>query len=245
MKELRECQLELLKLLQAFDRACKKCGLQYWLDSGTLLGALRHQGFIPWDDDLDLCILKSEFKKHKQELEEALEEPYELVEAGSTERLYPRIINKNCRIKRKDSLSGKIREDCLWIDLFLVREVSPKLKRIADPLYGRCTRRLCGAVNDGALRKTAALLLYPAALLLKAAVCLHGQIFCRGLYSHDFGVPFYSLRLKKDIFPLGSCIFEGSSFPAPKDSDAYLSLIYGNWRQLPPPEKRQNHDILL
>ena len=110
MKELRECQLELLKLLQAFDRACKKCGLQYWLDSGTLLGALRHKGFIPWDDDLDLCILKSEFKKHKQELEEALDEPYELVKPavqnGSTPGLSIKTAASNARTASAEK-SGK------------------------------------------------------------------------------------------------------------------------------------------
>ena len=53
---LRKAQLIMLDMLIEFDAICKKHQLQYWLDSGTLLGAVRHQGFIPWDDDIDLSM---------------------------------------------------------------------------------------------------------------------------------------------------------------------------------------------
>jgi len=51
---LRSCQLVMLRLLKVLDRVCWEAGLRYWLDSGTLLGAVRHGGFIPWDDDVDV-----------------------------------------------------------------------------------------------------------------------------------------------------------------------------------------------
>jgi len=51
---LRSCQLVMLRLLKIFDAICNEAGLQYWLDGGTLLGAMRHSGFIPWDDDVDV-----------------------------------------------------------------------------------------------------------------------------------------------------------------------------------------------
>ena len=51
---LRNYQLRLLKLLKDFDALCRENGLRYWLSSGTLLGAVRHGGFIPWDDDIDV-----------------------------------------------------------------------------------------------------------------------------------------------------------------------------------------------
>lgn len=53
---LRQSQLVLLRLLQAFDQICKQNKFDYWLDSGTLIGAVRHQGFIPWDDDIDVVM---------------------------------------------------------------------------------------------------------------------------------------------------------------------------------------------
>ena len=58
---MRASQLLQLKLLKIIVEICKKKKIQYWLDSGTVLGAVRHQGFIPWDDDLDICLLKPDY----------------------------------------------------------------------------------------------------------------------------------------------------------------------------------------
>ena len=60
---LRKIQLGDLELLRLFDILCEKNGLTYWLDWGTLLGAVRHRGFIPWDDDLDVCMPREDFNK--------------------------------------------------------------------------------------------------------------------------------------------------------------------------------------
>lgn len=60
---LRRQQLRMLEMLQYIDVICKKHNIKYWLTSGTLLGAVRHGGFIPWDDDLDIEMLKEDFGK--------------------------------------------------------------------------------------------------------------------------------------------------------------------------------------
>ena len=60
-KDLRIMQKCDAVLLQIFDKLCKRYGFKYWLDYGTLLGAVRHKGFIPWDDDMDVCMLRNEY----------------------------------------------------------------------------------------------------------------------------------------------------------------------------------------
>ena len=61
--QLRDIQLSNLYLLKEFDYVCRENGLNYWLDYGTLLGAVRHKGFIPWDDDVDLGMLREDYTK--------------------------------------------------------------------------------------------------------------------------------------------------------------------------------------
>ena len=60
---LREAQLLMVDILEDVHKLCEKHNLRYFLDAGTLIGAVRHKGFIPWDDDIDLCMLRTEYKK--------------------------------------------------------------------------------------------------------------------------------------------------------------------------------------
>ena len=66
---LRKFQLDSLDVLIEVDRFCRKHSIQYWLCGGTMLGAVRHGGFIPWDDDIDIDMLESEFKKFEKAVE--------------------------------------------------------------------------------------------------------------------------------------------------------------------------------
>lgn len=65
-KILRKAQLIMLDMLVEFDAICQKHNLKYWLDSGTLLGAVRHKGFIPWDDDIDLSMPVEDYRRFKE-----------------------------------------------------------------------------------------------------------------------------------------------------------------------------------
>ncbi len=74
--DLRALQLSELEILLEFQRICQKHDLQYFLTAGTLLGAVRHKGFIPWDDDIDVMMLRPDFERFKVVCRDELDEAY-------------------------------------------------------------------------------------------------------------------------------------------------------------------------
>ena len=86
--DIRPLQLRILKNLQALDAVCKAHGLRYYLWAGTMIGAVRHKGFIPWDDDLDIAMPRPDYDQLIAHCKEWLPEPYEMVCAENDE-VYP------------------------------------------------------------------------------------------------------------------------------------------------------------
>ena len=82
---LRRDQKEMLKALVAFAEICEKHDIKWWLCSGTLLGAARHKGFIPWDDDMDVNMFEDDFRKLEKVLAELDSEDYFCIKDKSTE----------------------------------------------------------------------------------------------------------------------------------------------------------------
>ena len=77
-KELRKLQLIELGILKEVDRICKKYHITYYMAEGSLLGAMRHNGFIPWDDDLDIAMLRKDYERFLQVAPKEISKDYEI-----------------------------------------------------------------------------------------------------------------------------------------------------------------------
>lgn len=247
---LRTIQLNLLDILVEFDRVCRDNGILYWLDSGTLLGAMRHGGFIPWDDDLDICVLHKDYRRLVRILDKDLKYPFKLYEYRRSNGRdavnhvpISRIINQSFLVSRKKDKDGNPVYEPAWIDIFPLENGSLRMKRFVEKTYGKLLRRKVYMIQDGSFRHLLSAILEPLAIPLFMPLRWYGRMFHGSTYTHDYGINFNSIRQRKDIFPLSECTFEGKRFLCPKDPDAYLTSVFGDWNRLPDEKGRITHQF--
>lgn len=242
--DLRNMQLRMLEMLMYLDRLCRDNGIRYWLSSGTLLGAVRHGGFIPWDDDVDIEMHIDDYDRLLALLSN--EKPYVLQTRDTDVNYvlpYGKIRDRNSSVEETYRYISKY--DGCWIDLFPLQKKTKLRAKIANRLY-------------------AFLVWYPflksPAEGVSARVIRGKKIFYGGfarfgrflsehlpykyLY-HASGSRFYAKRLPSEIYPLSEVEFEGHKFLAPKDCDAYLKRIYGEYMKLPDIDKIEIHALKL
>ena len=120
-EQTRELQKYILDMLLAIDNVCREHGLDYYLIAGTMLGAVRHKGFVPWDDDADVAMPRKDYNEFVKHANEWLPERYELV-SGLQDPMYPyqfaRIQDKETTyiLRRKFNFVGGLRVDVFPLD---------------------------------------------------------------------------------------------------------------------------------
>lgn len=242
--QLRQIQLHLVDILKEIDRVCKKNDIVYWIDFGTLLGAVRHRGFVPWDDDLDIGIFRKDFNKFRDCMIRDLQPPFALHAHGLTPGhniTFMRVVNeKFCVSRRYDKNNHPIYENA-WVDVFPLDNGTLPMKKFFEATYGKCLRRIVRHTYDGKLKRAVAFLLMP----LFSVMLYLSKKYCRlahpDSYVLDYGINFPPLRIKSEILPLSEIEFEGGSFPAPANIDSYLRRYYGDYNQIPAEENRRTH----
>ncbi len=231
---LRNIQLRMLDILQCVDEICQRHHIRYWLSSGSLLGAVRHKGFIPWDDDLDIEMLREDYLHLMQVLPTELPAQY-VVQTNQTDNsyiyLYGKVRDLHSRIREKSLINQTFQYQGIFIDLFVVEPSFKSLAKFAAILYNR----LCfNPAQKGGFMHTIAMCnrrllkhyIFPIFRLISK--CAPQQTL-----RHTFGVNFLKARHTNDIFPLQRISFEGIMCNAPANPDAYLQKIYGNYMQIP------------
>ncbi len=225
---LRNMQLQLLDILKEFDAICQKHHIPYWLDSGTLIGAVRHGGFVPWDDDVDVCVLKKDQKRIRQIMQQELGASLKYMDE-KVDSTYPR---KWARIV-KTMDEGDAKSNIIWLDIFIMEYGNKTLSKIANQTYGKCYRRKNGLIKERGYKRVLSYCAYPFCWFLMQVLRLIGICFCRNTLIFDYGSVFSSIRKRDEIFPLSQMSFEDACFSVPQNWDSYLKRIYGDYMKLP------------
>lgn len=245
MKELtiKERQAIILDIMTDIDEFCRANGIRYSISSGTLLGAVRHGGFIPWDDDADMFMLREDFdrfvKTYKGRKYEVLYNPCsekKFIVTG-----FAKICDNTTRIKNSwsDATHG------VWVDIFPLdsvpadsrkqRKVMHKYMSINNRLHHRQKKDLLSILKS-----------YRRSLdewWEKCEELSHPDRYHDSpLVAHSLGAMNYRTVIEKtrfdDLVPIR---FEGREFLSFRDYDSYLRMVYGDYMTPPPEQERATH----
>ena len=253
-----------LKILKEIDRICRKYKIRYALDAGTLIGAVRHKGFIPWDDDADVVFLRSQYEAFVKVAGRELPDTMELLLPDSYRdgRAFfdftPRIIYKNRRCHQDSPemnfYGGKLNH--IWVDLFILDKLP------ASPAGAAATRFVHKAIYGLAMG-------HRPGLDFKKYSLVH-KIFVGGLAGvgrfiplrlifamqraaalkdrRSRGTRWYYSNYQPDYLyvtlegswceAVEDAAFEDAQLMIPKGWHEVLTEVYGDYMQLPPEEKR-------
>ena len=135
--QLRKHQLKMLEMLKYVDELCRKHDIPYYLSGGTLLGAVRHQGFIPWDDDLDIILMKKDFRRLLNVLRNEPSVDY-VLQCHQTDPYYiapyAKLRMKNTQIREWNENDIYYRYRGIYIDIFFLEPAVPFFHYIANHL---------------------------------------------------------------------------------------------------------------
>ena len=251
-EESKRLQLE---ILDGIDRYCRERGLRYSLAYGTMIGAVRHQGFIPWDDDIDLMMPRPDYDRFRKEFKA---EGFYVVDLAERDDCVETFV-KVCK-------SGTVMVDKnfgreLWgvnVDVFPIdgapsenlAEHYDSLNRIREKCFQLCP--YYKSVRKGRFPLMLKYFLkrlryfYPGSFRSLKRKLVDGQKAIPYETSEIVGIYYASEKtrpfLPKRVYDeIGTILFEGREYAAPKDYDTYLTSLYGDYMQLPPVEKRVSH----
>lgn len=267
--EVRKVQLALLRMLKSVDAICRRHSLSYWLDGGTLLGAVRHLGFIPWDDDLDIVMPRGDYEKFlrvaQQELPEDLLLQTRDIDPDYAIYQVPSKIRERASVELEHQSNERGVEWGIYLDIIPIDKYRTSgIGGITDFLAKYLYRRLCG-INASRRKSGTGFKLHVNNVLARCKhlirseqlveayrKALRGRIGRNELLTRDYrlGYSFDSLWIRfftpDDIYPLREAEFEDGSFPVPANCDAVLKVFYGSdYMTLPEASRRLPRNLKL
>ncbi len=264
---LRMLQLAELDLLIELDRICKKYSIKYFLSGGTLLGAVRHKGFIPWDDDIDVIMMREDYELFLKVCNAEINKEYKLYNWDNDNSPLPfsKLKINGTELLEESSLNSNVSKG-VYIDIFPFDKVSNnKVKRwfqkikilsMKKILLVRCNCKVL--IHKNKFEKLIGKILY---FILKIIYLPFSTNKIKRMFSKEMikynhltnckyciewgGAYSYKKELKKISYfkEIIYTEFEGVKFPISKQYDLILNEMYGDYMKLPPISERRQHNI--
>lgn len=255
---LREVQLAQVEMLDQIVKFIDENKLRYSLDSGTLIGAIRHKGFIPWDDDIDIMMPRPDYDKFIKLYTQ--KNPYNNLllccpENNTTFQPFCKIVDKNIQIIDESVCDQETRY--LWIDIFPIDglpENNKEIKRIYKKIsfYNKMLYihqyKTDFSNKSEFFKNLFRSCIRPFSMFIDANTVIKLATkydFNKCKYVKDLVWPSsYKIRIPREDFDEYIDVeFEGRLFKSIKNYDNYLRMVYGDYMQLPPEDKRVCHNI--
>lgn len=253
-EQLQELKVIEVEMLRIFVDVCNKLGLRYYMLGGTLLGAVRHQGFIPWDDDIDVGMPRADYEVFLKK-GQALMPEHLFVQCTKTEpeylMCYTKIRNSNTTFLESSTSHLPINQG-IFIDVFPLDYYpeqgceQKKIDRKSRHLNARVGQKFKTTQKPSQivrLKKLIIAMRYPS---IKRAIQDRENLY-RSVPRSGFLANYGGAWGKKEIVPADwygegvPLVFEGIQVMAPAKYHDWLTQVYGDYMQLPPVEKRVSH----
>lgn len=263
LKRVQQTELEILK---DFMAVCDEAGLRYFGIAGTGIGAVRHGGFIPWDDDIDLAMPRADFDRAMKLVEEKLSDRYYILNC-ETDPNYPLMTTRLCKKGtrfQEEAMQGVKAKLGIFLDLYPYDNLADGkaayffqvwtawfysklliLRSVSHPYmsFGGWKRKLAQGIcclASGAMRLFR---ISPRWIYRRCdRICrkYNGRKTRRMGFPGDTS-PHWNTLEKSKVYPLKKYPFEDILLNFPKDTDRMLKNFFGDYMQLPPVEKRKTH----
>lgn len=264
LKKVQSAELEIFKV---FIDICDKNNIDYFGIAGTGIGALRHKGFIPWDDDIDVAMLRKDYIKFKEVIKnENISDKYFIVDAEENEN-YPlmtgQLMKKGTKFKQYP-LKDVECDFGIFLDIFIFDNLSDdaqKLKKqvIQSWVWGKLL--ILRSIKFPYVPFKG----FKRAIVYAICFCVHYLLIICGfskkkiynkckkactqyndIETESVGFlcdtnPYWNTIKKSELYPLVELEYEGMKVKFPKDLHGLLQRQYGDYMKLPPVEKRKNH----
>ncbi len=253
----------ILAIAKEIKRLCDKHSIKYFLIGGTLLGAVRHSGFIPWDDDMDIGFLRDDYNTFLKVCKTDLDDKFELITTDIPNYGLPfaKIQMKGTTFLEQNAThypcGNGIYVDCFPIDKIPNDEQKRKFHNLQAILLKYCVMKKSGYTKLRGIRIHNKILATVYCALFSRKSLINQLNSCCSKYNHKANSNYYmnsgsAYNYGREVFPcksleadLPTIEFEGVSFKCPNSPEQILSLLYGDYMKLPPEDKRYNrHGIL-